>query len=379
MRITNTYRFESSLVIFAVFALVLFQNCSAAKFDFAAIQPSAGSTGHVLADGSFQEDFLQNPPQTNNKVDILFVINSSDSLHSILSGVVGGVSGFISKLPMDSDFQVSVLPSHSPRSTNTSGRLFGAGGSPVLSSKTLSVSNILSNLSTTLNYLPGVTAGGEGADEEGLASMFTALDTTHLAFNQNLGFFRNDASLAVVFVANEADVCGEPETDPHTDSDWAEAKQTALLDCVPLGIKSDSVLAKLRALQGAKPLLVSGILFPDKAQRAGANEKEYGWGYVETVMAANGCVDPLDCNAIIDLNLDAAGITTGLESIGSLMNQRLSYIFDFSLSRKPASASCIHVKVDGQDSTFVFNSGSNSVHINNPGHIGSQISINYCL
>ncbi len=379
MRITNTYRFESSLVIFAVFALFLFQNCSQTKFDFASIQPGAGSTGHVLADGSFQEDFTQNPPQANNKVDILFVINSSDSLHSILSGVVGGVSGFISKLPMDSDFQVSVLPSHSPRSTNTSGRLFGARGPPVLSSKVLSLSNIQSNLLNTLTHLPGASVGGEGADEEGLASMFTALDPVHLAFNRGLGFFRSDASLAVVFVANEADVCGEPETDPHTDSDWAEAKQTALLDCVPLGINSDSVLAKLRDLQGSRPLLVSGILFPDIGQKAGIYEKEYGWGYVETVMAANGCVVPLNCNAIIDLNLDAAGITKGLESIGSLMNQKLSYVFDFSLSRKPASASCIHVKVDGQDSTFVFNAGSNSVHINNPGHIGSQISINYCL
>ncbi len=378
----KTTRRQSAMLnytVLAVSVLLLFQNCSSPKFDFAATLPGPGTNNQILADGTALDEFTQNPPQSNNKVDILFVVNSSASLQAVISSVTQGIGSFISQLPGDSSFQISVIPSHSPRATATSGNLFGAGGLPVLSSSALSFAAMQSALSNTLTHLPDVSVGGEGAEEEGLASMFTAIEKNHLTHNRDLGFFRADASLAVVYIANEADVCGEPETDPHTDSDWTEARVTAALDCASHAINANSVLAGLRSIQGSRPLLVSGILYPDIGQKAGTHEKEFGWGYIETVMAANGCTNPMTCPAIIDMNLDSVGVASGLANIGNLMKQKLNFEYDFLLSHKAAQASCIHVRVDGQDSTFTYNAISNSVHIDHPGQIGSKISINYCI
>ncbi len=359
------------------FSFLIFQNC--AQINFSPSINKLQGIGQILPDGTVLDAYIQSPPQVNNKLDILFMVNSSASLQAVIPSIVQGISSFVGELPNNSDFQISVIPSHSPRSVATSGVLFGANGVAVLSSSTLALADMQTNLTATFSSLPSASVSDEGTEEEGLASIFTSIDSGHLQQNRSHGFFRSDSSLAVVFIANEADVCGEPDSNPMTDSDWSAAKATQVLDCQAPLIDANSVLASLRNLQGDRPLLVSGVLYPSKSQQAGSNEKEYGWGYVETVMAANGCMDPTTCEAIIDMNLDSAGVKNGLSAIGNLMQHKFNFVYDFNLSHEPKSVSCIHIKVDGQDSQFEYNAALNSVHIDHPGVSGSQISINYCI
>ncbi len=352
--------------------LIGFQNCS--KYSFT--QASEKNLGlQPFADARLVVDqFTQAAPQMNNKVDILFVLNTTSSQEAAIPNTAAGLNSFISQLPQDADYRISVMPAHSPRAKATSGYLFGYNNKTVLTSAS-SVSSLQSDLAATLKNMPGVDVSGEGSDEAGLASVFTALDPAHLQANQKLGFFRSDAALAVVFIANEADVCGEQATDPHTDGDWAEAQKVFQMDCVNPAINPKTVLAGLKSLQASRPLLVSGVIFPDQAQQANGHEREYGWGYAETIMAANGCLVATNCTAIIDMNKDAAGISSGLSEIGQLMKQKLSFQYDFLLSQTAAGS--IDVQVDGVPAKFSYDANSNMVHIDQPGLTGSKISISY--
>ncbi len=374
---TQNQKSRLRILILCAGLLLSFQNCGQYNFDSASPQKDIQSPPvSDLGNGTALDEFTQGPQQASSKVDIVFVLNSTSSQEAAIPNTINGISHFLSQLPSNSDLKISVLPSHSPRSQATSGYVFGYNNKVVLDQ---SSATLQSDLLATLSHLPGASVGGEGTEEEGLAALWTSLEQKHLDRNRSLGIFRPDAGLVVVFIANEADICGEPSTDPNTDGDYADSMKTFALDCVSPAINSNAVLAALKNLQGSRPLLVTSVIFADKNQRASGGEREYGWGYAETVMAANGCLVATNCTAIIDMNSSPDVIGAGLSQIGSLLKQKLNYQSTFTLNQKVSDPSCIRVNVDGQSSSFEFDPLANAVHVDNPGQVGSKISIRYCI
>ena len=177
--------------------------------------------------GSFQKDL-----DRNNKIDILFIVDTSPSLASTRTAIANNLAKFLLELPKNASYRIAVMPAHSDetrwqtatgpvKSSGLGGQLLKfANGAFVLSSEGLDPKFGMQELTELIKkridkdmLTDAATDGGEA----GLLSLSLGI-TTHLKENQNLGFFRPDATLAVVFVSDENDICAEtvyPDSSPH--------------------------------------------------------------------------------------------------------------------------------------------------------------------
>ena len=303
--------------------------------------------------------------QVTKKVDILFVPDTSGSLAEERTGIADGIDGFIQSLPADVDFQISVALAHGSLSSWV-GKLYRYGNSPfVLKSSELSIAQIRGFLRDTMLRVAGDNASDGG--EQGMYALQRLLAPANLAAAQAQGFFRSDAALAVVFVADENDICASfPEGyKPVPDPDGAEVKSFAR-DCA--GITPESTLQKLKALQGQRPLVVSGIVYTDKVNYPKYGENEYGWGYMETVALSQG----------VSVNLANADYYNGLKQIGALTSIKLNLITEITLSGNIDPLS-VKVKVDGMEKPFNFIESTKTVHLVEPGGAKSTVDVSWCL
>ena len=180
------------------------------------------------------ETFTQPVVERSNKVDILFVIDTSASLNTERQHVAAGLRDFVKALDRRIDYRVGVMLAHSSRSSY-SGRLFKKSKALKIDKLVLTSENTLeenalelqhrlnsncTNSSCSTRDLPEDSYSDGG--EEGMFSLYLGLtDPQRLAEMKAAGFLRSDAALSVIMVSDENDICAKfpagvtPVPDPN--------------------------------------------------------------------------------------------------------------------------------------------------------------------
>lgn len=321
----------------------------------------------IIVESCYVDRFKQPEADVVKKVDLLFVTDTSSSLHDERGQIADGIDAFVRELPADVDYRIAVMLGHGSRG-NHWGQIYKYKNAKlVLNSETMSLDEIRADLRSNLLN----TAGDSHSDggEMGLYSLYKSLSGGKLASIRAHGFYREDAALAVVFIADENDICAEypAGVTPVVDPDGGEVKAKAR-DCA--GITPAAVLGGLRELQGDRPLLVSGIVYVDPAKTPRGGENEVGYGYLDLIRLSNG----------IAIEMADARYREGLASIGALTTIKLSLMTEFKLSQSQVDASTIEVQVDGNTVNYTYQSPLNEVHIleGDAGGARSTVDVAYC-
>lgn len=316
----------------------------------------------------YEHQEYQPPAQVTKKIDILFVVDSSGSLNEERDAIGDGVDAFVAELPADADVRIAVMPAHA---TTWAGRLYRPSSTTpfVLDNQAMAMADIRAALRTRMRNVATetITDGGEA----GIYSLDRAMEPTQLAESRAQGFFRSDAALAVVFVADENDICARypvgvvPVPDPNF-------KEGPAFNLYCQYVTPENTYTRLRGFQGDRPLLVSGVVYHEGSVFPHTGENEIAYGYLEMIRAANG------------LAVDLAGghVHEGLAQIGTLVTKKLSLKTEFTLDDHggeidPAS---VGVEVDAAQVPFVYVSEVKEVHLtSHAGRENSEVYISYCL
>jgi len=300
------------------------------------------------------------------KIDILFVTDTSGSLESERPEIVDGIDSFVAQLPPEIDYQAAVMLAHGSKSSQ-SGRLYQRDTEPlVLNSKYMSVDEIRNYLKFKMSRV--ISDGESDGGEEGLFSLSRAFESKHLEDMQDYNFLREDAALAIVFIADENDICARyPDgVTPVYDPDRAEGP-AFVRDCE--FVTPESVLAQIREHQQDRPLLISGIIYNQQSQFPSGGENEIGYGYLEMINLANG----------VSIDLAGGHFNEGLAQIGILATKKLNLITEFELSKSNVDSNSIKIFVDRSPVPFNYVQQLNEVHlIGEAGTEHSEVLIAFC-
>lgn len=316
--------------------------------------------------------------KTINKVDILWVVDSSGSMSEEQSYLGTNFRSFISSLATsNSDFQVGVTttdicsdqnPGNVPMnqrwcptldgssSTHLRGSLVGNSGRKVLKPAT-------ANLNTVFTQYANVGVNGSSF-EHGLKAAEMAV--TKSLTGQNEGLVRSDAFLAVIVVSDEEDDgIGLGKTDSFTGINYVNAGLTTAR------YTDDNLLSYLTTTKGAGMFSVSAITGTRQPNgqmctSPHSQPQEEGTQYINAARKSGGIIQ-----SICDTNW-----STSLASIGRDINAQSSQIL---LSKLPYVGT-VRVYVNDVESTdWTYTSASNSIKFNS-GHVppsGSKIDIAY--
>jgi hypothetical protein len=348
----------------------VFQNC--APVEFTTMKPVT-TNGNPIVDPCdcevecFQENWTQRTNQAVDKLDILFVTDTSGSLDEERSAVAEGIVNFVGQLSPNIDYNIGVMLAHAQ--TSYAGRLYqtSANEGLVLKKSALSLTEIKNRLKTKLTNI--VTESATDGGEVGTYSLNKSLQTGYKENIINAGMYRADAALAVVFISDENDICAiyPNGVTPVTDTENIEptAKSTYCS-----GITAAGVYNSLKALKGNLPLSVNGVIYTGNVPAVGENE--IGYGYKDMITLNNGVA--------VDMNQTSPGISNGLGAIGTQVQGTINYQTEFQLHNSGVDASTIKVYVNGNLVTHTYTAGTNSVHIQLSDCVpGSAIVIKYCL
>lgn len=318
----------------------------------------------ALTEQCYFEEFRQPAAIMTKKIDLLFVLDTSGSLIEERKSIGDGIEAFLQALPPDVDAQIAVLLAHVG---TWSGKLYTRNSTPaVLKTSDYTNSQLRSILRDRMER--AATENESDGGEAGLYSLNQALQTEKLARARTAGFFREEAALAVVFVADENDICARIPQGVSTVKD-PEKKEGPAFQKYCNDVTPESVVRELKSLQGDRPLVVSGIVYNQSSLFPNSGENEIAWGYLEAIQSANG----------IAVDLSGGKIHEGLANIGSLVTKKLSLLTEFKLSGADFSASSLSVLVDGENVDFKYLNDKNEIQLTgNAGSENSQIYISYC-
>jgi len=296
-------------------------------------------------------------------LDILFVVDTSDSLDIILGKIVSQIGRFVDNLPPQNDYNIAVMLAHSPESPYASVpfTLSYGGDVEVLKSKSMSLATIREKLRAKIaavkNHRDKDSSGKflDGQGELGTLAVQNAINNPqHYRRWADAGFFREDAGLTIVFVADEQDVCFDyslhPDLKPHYTPNIGqnnkygrdEFEARAFEKYCKGKVSTDTVLAALRSVKRDHHIILTGILFKSEAAVKRANlgglyraEYEMGHGYLDLITAANG--------EAVELADDNFG--DKMAQLGLFSNIRLSFVNKFEIKQSPQMVKCTSIEV----------------------------------
>ena len=314
----------------------------------------------------------QYTPEGNiiRKLDIVVVPDTSASIIEERGAIADGFDAFLNSLPSEVDYQVGVVLGHSDK-TSWAGKLYQKGTEPlVLDSKALPTGDIVAYLNQKLQNPSGDNYSDGG--EMGLSSLLKAL-TENKAQIQGEGFFREDAALAVVFVADEQDICAEypegvaPVPDPQGGEDRSKA-EFCLDENGEYIITPQIVFDAIKEHQGERPFVIGGVIYNNAATVPMSGENEIGYGYKETVELAGG----------ITVDLASGDYGDGLTRLGKMAQVAVKPENEFNLKTNKVDPSTIEVFVDGQSVGFSYISETNQVKLDQERGPFSVANVKYC-
>lgn len=370
MKSTTQYALNTLMILTA---FVTLQSCGKSRLSFENLDPSATVTGTGDPTGDkltcIKEHYYQPNKELTKKLDLLFVTDTSGSLNTERSAVATGIGNFISQLSSSADYQIAVTLAHGPRSSRF-GQLYKAGTEPtVLRSKELSITDIRTHLLKKLTSIQ--TDNDTDGGEAGLLSLNKALESTRLEeIRVQQDFFRKDAALAIVFISDENDICAVYPTGVTRAYDPDGKELPAFNNHCQNKVDAKSVYDRLLAVQGVSPLLVSAIIYTDRATMPRSGENEIGYGYTDIVKLANGAT----------VDMAANNIPAGLADIGKAAALKMILRTDYTLSYLNIDEKTISAEVDSVKVPFSFDGVSNLLRLlTTAGKSDSKVVLSYCL
>ena len=288
------------------------------------------------ADGSnIEESFTQ---EIYTEVDVLWIIDNSGSMSSILNHIGDNFETFIDQfLEFDLDYQIAVVTTDMDN-PDQSGRFVGFI-SP-------------SDSDPSAAFLDAVNQGATGsANERGLDATQAALSEP-LISGENQGFLRDDAALATIVVSDENDFSS---VDVDDFVDWYT------------GLKDDPADVSFSAICGDKGL--------------GCSEWA-SWGDLITATSGARYIDTADATGGMFQSICTDNFNDALEYLST---QAVGMRVSWELSEEPSDISSIVVLVDGEEIDYSsidgwsYNSDTNSIVFNGDSMppAGSVIEISY--
>jgi phosphodiesterase/alkaline phosphatase D-like protein len=337
-------------------------------------QNPGGPDGRVCATDTFH----QNGSEVPGKLDVLFVVDTSKEAADLWQETAEHIDSFLDQLP-NVDLRFAVILGHT---RDHSGRLYAPQGEPlVLDAQRMSRQEISNHLKTIFAQASHFLDPGLG--EAGFYSL-TSLVKSNYAEAQQAGFLRPDAALNVLFQSREEEI-GYPfpavppgDILPRCDADYVRLVKKEKYD--PAGITLDSTWAAVTAFKKGLPVSMNAIV------NLGEEDMEHyrkvlpsnnqwcvfaspGYGYYQMVRKAHGVLESVFDEPHENME------RWGRAAIGTVALQH-----DFKLSHPAAEVdpATIQSKVDGSAVPGTFSPASNSVHLDNAGHYGSEVDISYC-
>jgi hypothetical protein len=225
----------------------------------------------------------------------------------------------------------------------------------------MSIATIESYLTQKLSNTPSDIDSDGG--EEGMFSLFRGITTPeYLNESKQAGLFRSDASLNVVFVSDENDICAVYPAGVTRVPDPEGLEQTAYVqDCE--GLAAQGLTAQLKNLKGTQPLIIAGIIYSYNPVPAG-NENEIGYGYTDMIALNNGITIDLRSNIAVELG-----------KLGEFCQNQTQN--QFTLAHTGVISSTVKVTVD--DKEVHFRLEGNKVIITDTIPAGGVVRIMYCV
>jgi hypothetical protein len=334
---------------------VVFHPTGDTEYDNASLRirsndPDEG-TVHVFADGqgtgnAYRED-LFTQEISNDLVDVLFVIDDSESMANKLSALANAMDTFIQQfMQLGLDYHIGVTTTDMT-SSGAQGALLG----PVITNFT---QNPVAEFSALVNQ--GATGS---ANERGFAAAETALSAPRINQVPNSTFLRSDANLAIMVISDEDDA----DANPLASANGYRSVTNSFINFV-LSLKSDPGDVSFSAFVGPPN---SGCAFqaPQTATRAPE--------YHRAINGTGGVWGNLCYLNVTPFLNNLALVVAGLDS-------------RFTLSSVPSETTCdeLTVQVDGNDvpcGEFTYHPSTNEVEIHE-GYVpeeGQGVVITYPL
>lgn len=290
--------------------------------------------------------FVQPEGSFTSKLDLLFVVDTSQSLDEEREDIAKEIRQFVNNLSPNVDYNIAVLPAHGPvGNPETFGYLLrDYQYDPVIrSSEYSSLDEVRDELVRKMAQLTQVRDKSYFQGEAGLLSLYKFIsidspysDSANQATQQiESRFPREDAALSIVFIADENDVCydyrpGEEGT-YDTESDRIKEMQ-ALEDCRTAGpngspITPQLVYDALAHRKGDMPVTISGIMYknprtiPQHTDDPYWRDNEIGRGYLDLIHLANGEV----------IDLADRNFSRNMSRIGQISNFDINFYNVFPL------------------------------------------------
>lgn len=373
----------------------LLANCSQPAISFKAVEGGLGGNVPGQPDDEFNpildydgpvicqnEQFVQDQKVVDMaKLDLLFVIDTSGSMKEDREKVINGISALIDGIVakgIDPDFNIGVILAHA--NEPHSGTLYSLDGKKVLKSKEMSIAAMQNALKNSLRNpaTEKATSGGE----VGLGSLYKMMHSAQFSAAQAEGMFRSDASLAIIFISDENDICAKypagvprifPDDPGGNNPDNHSEKQAYNNYCVPNKIDQDLVAAKLRDRMQTKSVIVSSVIHTGAYPINGSTgEEEIGYGYKEMAEKFAG--------KLIDISLVESQMKQELSDLGKQIGERylLKDVFTLAYQAKPVVK--VETKVDGQKVGSKAGNNPNRVFLlDYLGVGGSIIDVEFCF
>lgn len=350
-----------------------------------ALQPSEPVTGSVFEPvdpaqiGQCYHDSYPGEPSENNiprELDIVVVSYGAINLKPHRDAMAKNLNHLIESLHPDIDFRIGVLQGYGSHSLR-SGQLYQRNSEPyVLRSDSLTTSEIQSFIKSKLNphAVEVVMESIFGAGSMGMVSLYTAL-TENKAQIQAQGLLRDEASLLVLFVSDQADVCAVyPEgvstknkrSRNHPQSSRAKAYER---DCFPAGdlLSAQRLVHEMQEATNG-PLSVGGIFYNNEVTTPRAAWKEFGYGYNDIVLLANG----------ISHDLASSNYAEAFSKIGTHASATVVQDELFNLNAQNILPGTIEISVDGTTKPFFYYPELSQVQLVEPRGSQSNVLISYC-
>jgi hypothetical protein len=232
---------------------------------------------------------------------------------------------------------------------------------------------------------------GVGNGELLMHSLQSSLKDYNFAQIQREGFYRADASLAVVFVTDENDVCFDPKAHGYTRHPHYKYGAFGLEKfaydkwCVDskgaLKVSTTSVISSLRSRFPGKRIAMAGIVHAEEKSVPWFGEDAIGHGIIELVQE-NASTQPSGPMPSIIMDLKSGNFAAALAQLGSMVTSHLSLLTSFSLSGdQTVNESSLTVVVDGRLISASYDPASRTVNIQgtDAGGAGSQVEVSACL
>ena len=259
------------------------------------------------------------------KLDVLFVVDTSASLRGgtvrgkrgELEQIASQMGAFVSNFPEKTDINIGVLLGHGHG--KWVGQMFRSGNEAVVL-KTKEIRNrqdLIQRLESKMKNVPNESGGAQG--EALLYSLFQSVNESSRRQEMiSQGMFRNDATLAVIMVTDEQDVCFDyaSSVDPATGKPYVpngkkDRKGQPIADPVEVKffndvcskaykgglLKPGNVHAALSSLKGGdmQKLILMGMVYTSNnitpsgvVTNAREDENEMGHGVIEFVGLEKG-------------------------------------------------------------------------------------------